>query len=606
VPRFEQTEKLTATPGPLKEAPGTQAFPGTASSRSFLNGGSRDGGPADRVDTPFAGRLSSTTSPAPIHAESSGLPVSDTLEQEIRHLRTLYWSDRDPEGRAFVPLADACVRAGRLDEAAELLEDGCSRHPDFLPGYIVSARLAEARGDLAAAEASLEAARELDPDNSQALFGLGRILAGRGEEAGVEMVERARALDPSVGRQIASLRPAPAPASADVASEVAEVASGADEPDPDVATPDSDPPVMSIEALAPDPDETLGEEPTLSITDLAPEGEDSDAIEPDEADEVMSLDDLAPAIEPDEVMSMDDLAPADEPDEVMSLDDVAPADEADEVMSLDDLAPADEADEMMSLDDLAPADEPDEIMSLDDVAPADEPDEIMSLDDLAPVDEPDEVMSLDDLAPSDEPDEIAPLESLTPDADPDPAGSVEPTEVEEPAAPDEDAGVVTRTLAELFVQQGLTDRAVEIYERLVAREPENHQLSTRLEELRAEVSGDDTPADEISAEEVEEVGQRLADAADEVEPHVPEAPHPHPEDPTPFGWAVTDEDPMDPVPEGASIAAYFGKLLAFTPGGPHSTAEVAATVEAPEAEGPEIDVQESGGDAVFDSWEDPQ
>ncbi|MBI5523754.1 MAG: tetratricopeptide repeat protein [Desulfarculus sp.] len=51
------------------------------------------------------------------------------------------------------------------------------------------------------------------------------------------------------------------------------------------------------------------------------------------------------------------------------------------------------------------------------------------------------------------------------------------------AAPPEAAGQDTPTLAEIYATQGLTAKAVEIYRRLLALEPDNRRLAQRLAQL---------------------------------------------------------------------------------------------------------------------------
>ncbi len=90
-------------------------------------------------------------------------------------------SPRDPQGRAFAPLADVYRRLGRLDEALELLQEGLARSPDFASGHVVAGWVHQARGEEGAAESSFRRVLELDPLNVAALRGLAGILEERGE-----------------------------------------------------------------------------------------------------------------------------------------------------------------------------------------------------------------------------------------------------------------------------------------------------------------------------------------------------------------------------------------------------------------------------------------
>ncbi len=104
-----------------------------------------------------------------------------SLEARVRKLQDLYWSSADPDGRGFVPLADALRRAGELLEARRILREGMERHPDFVSGHVVSAWLSLDQGRPEEAAASFEAARELDPQNLAALRGMAEILLEKGE-----------------------------------------------------------------------------------------------------------------------------------------------------------------------------------------------------------------------------------------------------------------------------------------------------------------------------------------------------------------------------------------------------------------------------------------
>src|SRR5262249_7411202 len=56
-----------------------------------------------------------------------------------------------------------------------------------------------------------------------------------------------------------------------------------------------------------------------------------------------------------------------------------------------------------------------------------------------------------------------------------------PPEAQTPAAPSEE--FVTETMAELYLEQGHPEAAVEIYQRLVAQRPDDRQLAYRLHSL---------------------------------------------------------------------------------------------------------------------------
>lgn len=115
--------------------------------------------------------------------------MSDSIDQEIRKLKGLRWSSRDPEGLAFAPLADALSRKGDVRTAIEMLRDGISRNPDFATGHVIAAEVFSAQGMMAEAEFAARRSLDLDPDNIVALTILDRI---RGELAddGVQSIHR--------------------------------------------------------------------------------------------------------------------------------------------------------------------------------------------------------------------------------------------------------------------------------------------------------------------------------------------------------------------------------------------------------------------------------
>jgi tetratricopeptide (TPR) repeat protein len=266
--------------------------------------------------------------------------VIDQVEQEIRTLRSIFWSDRDPDGRAFAPLADAYCRAGRFRQAVELLIDGRKRHPDFATGHAVAARLFMERGLLEEAELAARRVLELDEDNVMALRLLAEALEAKGAAADAASARaRLQVLEPGAEPEVApeveegvepeAVGTAEAEAEAPAAEEpeaaeaevteaeapAAEEPEAADEEEVDIAALAPEEPeaaeeeVMDIAALAPEEPEAAGED-VVDIAALAPE-------EPEAAGEDV-MDIAAPAPEePEDVVDIAALAPdrSEEPEE---------------------------------------------------------------------------------------------------------------------------------------------------------------------------------------------------------------------------------------------------------------------------------------------------
>ncbi len=372
----------------------------------------------------------------------------ESLEREIRTLRSLFWSDRDPEGRGFVPLADAYRRAGDLEQALELLNDGLGRHPDFSPGHVVAARLYGEQGLFAESEIAARSALELDPENVDAMGTLIVALEERGE------VDEARGLH----NHLSVLDPEPG-----------------DEPESVVEEE-----VADFAALAPDEPEDAAAEADASLSD----------------DDVTDFGSLAP-----------DEPPLEEP----------AAEE--EVLGVDALAPEDIEPEMVDLDPFEPMDE----------LAAHAPDDT-DVDD-------EEAATAEEEALADAPAEHALADPIN-----------------------------TRTMAELYVTQGLWSRAVEVYRNLVAASPDKDALQMRLDEVvrlqkEAAAAGPEelqqAPIDPVPstserepADEVEILARDLAEAGD----------HEHDVD-TPFAWAEQEAGEDVDANKGPTMGDFFGRIL---------------------------------------------
>jgi len=190
---------------------------------------------------------------------------------------------------------------------------------------------------------------------------------------------------------------------------------------------------------------------------------------------------------------------------------------------------------------------------------------VMDLGALAPDPEPEpiveEVMDLGALAPDPEPapvdDSVMDLGALAPDADA-LAAAMEPADpTEEDPHMDSSEPVHTRTLAELYVSQGFTDKALDVYRNLRSIEPDAEDLAARIAELEGKPAGAPlTSADEVgvdSEEDVETLARDLAEVgADD-----------HDVD-TPFAWPEeAASDGRSGEDDGSTIGGYFDQLLGW-------------------------------------------
>jgi tetratricopeptide (TPR) repeat protein len=531
--------------------------------------------------------------------------VTEPLDQEIRTLRAQFWSARDPEGRAFAPLADAYRRKGELDEAASLVEDGLARLPDFTPGHLVAARIHRARGDLEAARASLDQVLERDGENTLALLSLAEVARDTGDREGAMAgLQRLLALDPQhrearlvLGRM-----------------EAGEALGGGAPNRPEPGEPSGpgtiavDDPFTAEDLLEPD-ERFLGEEGAASPpaatrdfdTEATPHPDavtdpddmpDPDASFPGEA----ATDMEAPAAPPEGGTATGDLDAYDF--EYLVEEDRTDAEEGPHLSLEPELAGfepegfpgngsgGEEAPDALPDEGIAPEEpfvdfartEP----AADGPSPAD-----FALEDLEA-----EASAEEDAAPGDVASEPASAEDVVPDSpfgEPFAAAPEGPKEDRVEGAGGERAPLVTRTMAEIFVRQGLLGRAVEIYEELVVREPDRTDLEERLEELRGMRAETPEPPDaapeppdpapEPSDPEAHAQGAPTGplggapptDDAGEAAPQWTEGRDgsaPGDALATPFAWDGGEEDPGDGGGETDSrtIREHFADLLSWVPG----------------------------------------
>ena len=230
----------------------------------------------------------------------------------------------------------------------------------------------------------------------------------------------------------------------------------------------------------------------------------------------------------------------------VSLRDLAP-DDGDPALaglpfvSLTDLAPEVSEDD---LGDVALAALP--FVPLGELAPDTEP------EDAGPVEEPGQEADFEEL-PFVAVEELAPGGPEAMALDEASVGELDEEEDEPLGGP-----LVTRTMGELLVRQGLMTQAVEVFEQLVEDEPEDHALRARLEELHSALG--DEPA-EPTLSGPRDGKSRHVDA-ESAHPSV-DPPRHHPPVPSPFH--LVEEDGDDDEGEGPPVGDYFARLLAWTP-----------------------------------------
>ena len=160
---------------------------------------------------------------------------------------------QNPKGRNFAPLADAYRKAGLIDNAIGLCQEGLKLHPDYVSAYIVYARcLVDKKDDLAALDV-FKKVLELDGENIIALRGLAELAErnGRPQEE-VEWLTRLLNADPMNGDAAEALARAKAKVSAKPSPARSEIAEGptAKMEKPDFVVKETDPVTLTPPATA--------------------------------------------------------------------------------------------------------------------------------------------------------------------------------------------------------------------------------------------------------------------------------------------------------------------------------------------------------------------
>lgn len=282
--------------------------------------------------------------------------MPEPLNRQIDRLQEIFFSEKDPTGRAFVPLADAHRRLGELDQALEVLQEGLVAHPDSSSGHVVAGWLYRDRGEDDSAIGAFERVLELDAENGVALRSLAELVEDASR--GLAYIERLVELEPDDPEVIAVLESLQAEVSARDEVTLEEPVVEAEAPaedDPEIYTEtlaelyakqgavgkalqvygrllqddpgngmflrrvaelttgvDTGPAIVPIESLAPDPEPVApagmpvasDDRPVVPVESLAP-----DTVEAMEPEPAIPVEALAPHPEPLAVVPIESLAP---------------------------------------------------------------------------------------------------------------------------------------------------------------------------------------------------------------------------------------------------------------------------------------------------------
>ena len=153
----------------------------------------------------------------------------------------------NPKGRNFAPLADAYRKAGLIDNAIDLCQNGLKLHPDYVSAYIVYARCLVDKKDDAAALGVFTQVLGLDGENIIALRGLAELAQRNGKyEEEVGWLSRLLNADPMNGDAAEAL----ARAKGKAATKVLPEAATAPMAKPDFAVEHEEPAATSLSASA--------------------------------------------------------------------------------------------------------------------------------------------------------------------------------------------------------------------------------------------------------------------------------------------------------------------------------------------------------------------
>ncbi len=518
-------------------------------------------------------------------------------QSELEKLQRRY---EEKPSQWFAALAEEHRRAGDVPLAIEILNRGLEQRSNYVSGYIVLARCRLDRGEDDEAQQALERVLELDAENIIALKVLSEIAERGGDAAAARSwLERLLEVDPmnEEGRQLLErLGEAAEPEGAEGAVEAVGAVEAEEAVETEKDAPVAEEPLAPLEIMALEPGITDSDVVPAESPEPASETADEPAAEvPAEnfglvreepestpADEVELIEDILEPVEDVVAAASTDEAAGGAEEIALASDDLLVLERIPEGTAEVESSPTDES----AIDITGAAVEHDTPLELKpDAGDGPLPEGIVG----AEVDRPEPIeltggpgMVVDNDQAAElvgsggaAPDDLDSGDRSPLDTEPEfleaavPAGTEDTpaSATEEPhAAPTQDAEpVVTETMAEVYVNQGLVDQALNVYRALLARRPADAELQNRIAELEVRAAraaaapeGPRYRASETGGTSTRTfLAQILAAGAGEealAEPTPLETAFSASEDASEIPGA-----PTQPAPDGASLESVFGE-----------------------------------------------
>jgi len=353
----------------------------------------------------------------------------------------------------FAALAEEHRRAGDVEVAIQMVRKGLENRSNYVSGHIVLARCLLDRAEDAEAQQELERVLELDGENVIALKVLSEITERLGDPIGArKWVDRLLEVDPmNEEAQLMITR------LGDLAAATSEPSSGADVAEPEAAEPEAS--QAEPEAPAPEPEspEAAEAEDASPPSPLPPP---TSPAEPEAAQ--VEPDDPLPELELSEAGEEEEEAPPSPP-----LPPPSPTEPAEPAIT------GAEVEHYPAVELSAQAGEgppPEDVVGVE----VDRPEPIELVGGPGMVVGQDQAEEL-----------VGHAEEETGEPAASPEEVVAPSVVAPSVAPsrEEPEPVVTQTMAEVYVKQGLIGAALKVYRELLAQRPEDPELLARIAEL---------------------------------------------------------------------------------------------------------------------------